>query len=553
MPRPTPFTAGPFECSRFLGGDWAELYEARHQPSGRPVTLKLLRVDDPEVSQRFQLEGQVGLSCAHPNIIPFLDTGVIEGMPCHVLAPLAGDTLRLQLERGQIGHDVRHVMGMAWQIALALQYLHERQIVHRDLKPDNFVGDAQGRVQLIDLGIAHVGSAHLTKIGQLLGTPLFMSPEQVLGEPAAAATDIYSFGVLCFQLLTGTFPYRGSTRLELFDAIVGAVPDLRPLESRQVPPGVIQLIERCLRKQAADRPGSFADIATVLRVFASPEMKALHRANAASAASAPAPPPLPESPPVSTPPPSVPVAPAPRAIPAPAPAVLPRRSGWPLLAAATLLLAGTAGFYWWNQREPARPDMVPAAGFAIDRTEVTNAEFLAFCRATGHQRPPGIEVAAAENPVVNVTFADAQAFAQWRGKRLPSRAEWEQAVRGNSRRPLPWGPRFDAARVNIPEPGGVAHRLAPADSYPQGAAENGALQLLGNVWEWTSEPASLDPVDLQRIFLHPPLQLHEDAYQIRGGSFQQAMTPQQIEALVSEFAVAPARLRRTDLGFRCVR
>ena len=188
--------------------------------------------------------------------------------------------------------------------------------------------------------------------------------------------------------------------------------------------------------------------------------------------------------------------------------------------------------------------------FYIDRTEVSNDAYREFCRSAGRELPYGeaLEVPASF-PIIKVSYDDAAAFCTWAGKRLPTDLEWEKAARGADGRPFPWGdqPRFDL--VNIPysnEP----HELQPVESNFSGASPYGAINMLGNVWEWVAKPEQLDERDLREIVLDPPAVPGERAYQIRGGSYQQKIDLQQA---VWDYAVTPARLKRSDIGFRCAK
>jgi formylglycine-generating enzyme required for sulfatase activity len=199
--------------------------------------------------------------------------------------------------------------------------------------------------------------------------------------------------------------------------------------------------------------------------------------------------------------------------------------------------------------------------YYIDKTEVTNRAYRQFCRESGYAAPPGLEAAAADLPAVNVSFADAQAFARWAGKRLPAAAEWEKAARGAQGLTFPWGNEFRAGVANIPASADAARNaaLAPADSGAAGASPCGALNLVGNGWEWVNAPATppqgADFVAYEKMFegLSPALSPTEAFFQVRGGSFRFYVPAGETPALVYDSSPIPARARKSDIGFRCAR
>jgi serine/threonine-protein kinase len=199
--------------------------------------------------------------------------------------------------------------------------------------------------------------------------------------------------------------------------------------------------------------------------------------------------------------------------------------------------------------------LVDSGAFYIDRTEVSNRAYRLFCERTGTPLPQGLDRADADKPVVNVSLDEAKAFAQWAQKRLPTAVEWEKAARGAEGRMFPWGNAADAAAANV---AGNKGRLAPVESYRQGASPNGTLNLVGNVWEWVDSAAK--PNDrqfaeskLELPTLKPPPSRTEPFYQLRGGSFRTIMPLHEWPGLVNDFTVMPARAKLPDLGFRCAR
>jgi formylglycine-generating enzyme required for sulfatase activity len=199
--------------------------------------------------------------------------------------------------------------------------------------------------------------------------------------------------------------------------------------------------------------------------------------------------------------------------------------------------------------------------FYIDKTEVSAGVYREFCQATGRPLPEGLDSSPPDLPVVNVTFEDVQAFAAWAGKRLPSAVEWEKAARGPSGLLFPWGNDFRAGAANLPPNAEAARnaRLAGVTSHQDGASPYGALNMVGNVWEWTGEsappPAGVNFESYRKIFqeLTPPLLPTEPFYQVRGGSFRFAANPKEAASLSWDYNPMPARVRLRDVGFRCAR
>jgi formylglycine-generating enzyme required for sulfatase activity len=245
----------------------------------------------------------------------------------------------------------------------------------------------------------------------------------------------------------------------------------------------------------------------------------------------------------------------------------------PAVVAAVLLLAAAA-YFWLRPKVALAPGpaqaivtpagamvLVPAGTFLfgetkepiwmpayyIDKTEVTNAAYAAFCRAAAHGLPPDFPPDKPGYPVVNVSTLDARAFAAWAGERLPNGREWEKAARGEKGQAFPWGDQLDRSRTNI----GLA-LLLPADAFPKGASPYGALQMIGNAWEWVNDMRSPTQEEVEDFAnrVKPPLASDELWYAVRGGAFDY---PQLTPLLIWDSKPAPERWRSPDIGFRCVK
>ncbi|MSV35003.1 MAG: hypothetical protein EXQ47_05315 [Bryobacterales bacterium] len=223
------------------------------------------------------------------------------------------------------------------------------------------------------------------------------------------------------------------------------------------------------------------------------------------------------------------------------------------------LITSAAGVYLWVHRVFAVPGMVYYPGgafpfgpankpmnlgpFYIDETEVSNSEFAEFCRVTGCQPPAG----APDLPVANVTIEQARAFAQWKGKRLPTPQEWERASRGVDALRYPWGKEDDPKRANVLDnPNLTQHALMPVKSF----TATPEYQMAGNVWEMLEGPVTPAPADLARFAqLVPPATADEQWIQIRGGSFNTPLA----EAVTYQYRAIPERFSAPDIGFRCAK
>jgi eukaryotic-like serine/threonine-protein kinase len=185
--------------------------------------------------------------------------------------------------------------------------------------------------------------------------------------------------------------------------------------------------------------------------------------------------------------------------------------------------------------------------FYVDRTEVTNAAYLAFSGATHHTLPPDFPKERPQYPVVNVTIEDAKAFAAWAGKQLPTSFEWEKAARGTDGRLYPWGNDADPSRANI-----GTNELRPADDFAQWPSPSGALQMAGNVSEFVDQiatPSAHAVADFQDN-LRPPPTAAEPWYEIRGLAFN---APKLAPNVLWDSTAVPARWHDKNIGFRCVR
>ena len=254
---------GKYELLEKLGGGMAEVYRARDAQLGRMVAFKILAeegISDLESRARFLAEARLIGSLTHENIVSFYDYGEEEGRPFLVMQYCDGESL-CDAIRGWRTGDIRNKLMIARQVANALAYVHTKGIIHRDVKPDNVWIDTSGVVKIIDFGVAKSDEFSITGTGFTLGTPYYMAPELVRGEKPTHLVDIYSFGVLLYELVTALRPFEGRTVDQIFDQIIHQPLDLAALEKDDVPDAVRDLIEGCTAKDAGARTQDFSLVA----------------------------------------------------------------------------------------------------------------------------------------------------------------------------------------------------------------------------------------------------------------------------------------------------
>ncbi len=270
---------GPYEISGWIGaGGMGEVYRARDPRLGRDVAIKVIGdaySKDASRLSRFEQEARAAGQLNHPNVLAVHDFGVHDGTTYIVSELLEGESLRARLRRGAL--PARTAIGFARQIADGLAAAHDKGIVHRDLKPDNVFVTGDGRVKILDFGLAKLtqpgdeaGSTALpndTEPGILLGTVGYMSPEQVRGERLDARSDIFSFGTILHEMITGRSPFARASAAETMAAILKEEPG-EPL-STKVSPAVERIAARCLEKNRDARFQSARDMSFGLELLSS--------------------------------------------------------------------------------------------------------------------------------------------------------------------------------------------------------------------------------------------------------------------------------------------
>jgi tetratricopeptide (TPR) repeat protein len=271
---------GPYEIvSSVAAGGMGEVFRARDTRLGRDVAVKILmaaHADDPDSIRRFEKEARAVASLSHPNVVPLFDVGEQDGVRYAVSEYVAGETLRARLKRGAL--PAAEAADIAAQVADGLSAAHEKGFVHRDIKPDNIVLARPSFPRILDFGLAKrntgmaaassedepTQSAFLTEPGIIAGTVGYMSPEQVRGEPVDGRSDIFSLGVVLWEMLIGRRPFRGDSPVETLSAILREEPPPDPALAN-LPPGFERTVRRALAKHPDDRYQSAADLARDLR------------------------------------------------------------------------------------------------------------------------------------------------------------------------------------------------------------------------------------------------------------------------------------------------
>ena len=277
MPLPTGARLGPYEIVAPLGaGGMGEVYRARDPRLGRNVALKILPAafaNDADRVRRFEREGRAAAVLNHPNIVVLHDAGIHEGVYYVVTELLEGETLRERLAGAAV--PVRKAIDYGVQIARGLAAAHTKGITHRDLKPENLFLTKDGVVKILDFGLAKQGGetpagvspterttqAMETDPGKVMGTAGYMSPEQVRGQPTDARSDIFSLGIVLYEMVSGKRAFTSDSTVEVMNAILKQEP---PELDAALPPSLNRIIHRCLEKKPGQRFQSALDLAFAL-------------------------------------------------------------------------------------------------------------------------------------------------------------------------------------------------------------------------------------------------------------------------------------------------
>ena len=344
---------GPYEIVSLLGaGGMGEVYRARDSRLRREVAIKVLPRAlslDADRLRRFEQEALATAALNHPNILAVFDIGTSDGSPYVVSELLEGETLRERLRSGSIA--LRKTLDYALQIAHGLAAAHEKGIIHRDLKPENLFLTKDGRVKILDFGLAKLTQVDAgpqtsmatvthgaTEAGVVMGTAGYMSPEQVRGMVLDPRSDIFSFGAILYEMISGKRAFHGDTPADTMSSILKEDPPELTETNRNVSPALERIVQHCLEKNPESRFHSAKDIAFDLE-----HMSGLSGSSAKIAS---------------------------------AEASSPPRPKWMIGTAAALVLAAAVyGLGWWTGRISARPPQPQYKQITFRTGSIGNARF----------------------------------------------------------------------------------------------------------------------------------------------------------------------------------
>ncbi len=393
---------GRYRIMRKLGsGGMADVYLAEDEELGRRVAIKILNdkyAPDEQFVERFRREAKNAAGLSHPNIVSIYDRGEAEGTYYIAMEYLDGRSLKeLVVARGPL--PIPDAIAATRQVLGALRFAHRKGVVHRDIKPHNVMADADGRLKVTDFGIARAGVSQMTEAGSIIGTAQYLSPEQARGAPVDQRSDLYSMGVVLYEMLTGQVPFTGESPVEIAMKHLSDTPRPPSLLRPDIPPDLDMVVLRALAKNPEDRFQTAEEMDAELGRVAAGAGVTAETADAATAvlsgaalASAPTAIVPPRRPPTEARP-SYRYADPPRR----------RRPVWPwLLALLLIVAAGVSGWYAFGKIQ----DSLGGSGTVSVPFVVSMREDLAV------QKLNGMGLGAAVHRQPNLTTKVGQVFQQ---------------------------------------------------------------------------------------------------------------------------------------------
>ncbi len=257
---------GEYRVSELLGaGGMGEVYKATHTHFGRVIAVKVLTSgeSDPATVKRFYSEAKIQASLRHPGVAEYLGFYEYHGRPCILMEYVDGQTIASILER-RGSFPPQEAFRIAQAIAAVVAHFHEQGVLHRDIKTNNIKISSDGRVKILDFGIARLQSTrNLTSTGVVIGTPGMLAPEQVNGQTVSPATDVWQFGVMLYEMLSGRLPFRADNTRELYAQILNAKPAHLSTHP-PLPAGFEKVVNRCLQKDPGKRYASGRELLAAL-------------------------------------------------------------------------------------------------------------------------------------------------------------------------------------------------------------------------------------------------------------------------------------------------
>lgn len=594
-------------------GGMGEVYLAEDTKLNRKVAVKFLQLnslENEQAKQRFIREAKVVAMLDHPNICGIYEVDNNDDSTFIVMQYIEGETLADRVRRSPL--ELNDVLDIGEQVIDALAEAHSCGIIHRDIKPHNVMLTPRGKVKVLDFGLAKLfhqskssntdaeTEINLTSPGLVMGTVAYLSPEQALGEALDGRSDIFSFGILLYEITTGRHPFKTDSVTGTIAAILTRQPPPLSKFRKHIPLELQEIVNKALAKSKELRYQTAMDLASNLKQLReqlsssqpkhgiiAPDINLL--SNPVSDEKQTEPLVTPNANDVQTTP------------------LLKRRIDLmftlfrqPRLSCAVniaisiclLIFVSSVALLIWNMEgsapvlqqpptsigveQPALPSpaglqfvpegkftmgnddsknpferpehLVLVDSFFIDRFEVTIEEYYRFIKATDYPVPRNwsdewkkgkFNSQEAKLPVTYVSWIDAQAYAEWAGKRLPTEAEWEHAARGADKRLYPWGNEF---RTNYANVKGLLKQgqLSPVDSYPRDVSPFGVHDMAGNVSEWTSSAAAPYPGSKAR---------YRPGIIVRGGNFAET----QEGAMTTTRRIVQRDEKLPYVGFRCAK
>ena len=495
---------GKYTITHKIGeGGMASVYEAVHEKLGTKVAIKILSpilARNPQLRQRFENEANFMASLNHPNITRVLDIEEQDDTLAIVMELLEGEDLDDRVKRtGPLSENEVKVIFI--QVLNAFEYAHSKGIVHRDIKPSNIFIDKNDQVKILDFGIAKIfGTGNeMTQTGTQMGTPVYMSPEQVKGDKSIDhRSDIYSLGITLYFLLVGKAPYESAeeSSFEIFTKIVND-----PIPNIPNQPFFDAIIQKAVEKDRNNRfqeikefKNSFETIVSQGNTSQKEYDKTIYEEPQKVEVSEEKLPAIKKKRPTKkivffsvagiaalflgifllddTPKTPIPIE-------------------WIDIPEGTFTMGSPKSEYYHQDNEIQH--QVFLSSFKMSKNEITFAQYDLFCEKTGREKPGDSGWGRGNRPVINVSWEDATAFANWMGCSLPTEAEWEYACRADSKTLFNTGENLTTNQANYDgnypynnnPKGNNLQKTMPVGSYHSNPW--GLNDMHGNVCEWCSD------------------------------------------------------------------
>jgi eukaryotic-like serine/threonine-protein kinase len=566
---------GKYEIIEMLGaGGMGQVYQAHHLDLGTMVAIKVLNKNltmDDQAIERFKREARASAKVVHPNAVRVFDYGVEDGTCYLVMEYMEGESLRKRLNKRK-RLPLQEVITFTEQVCYVLEVMHRKGITHRDLKPDNIYFNLQEEsevVKVLDFGLAKMSNsatqmaAQLTNPGSIVGTPHYMSPEQCQSIEIDGRSDLYSLGIIVYEMLSGRVPFDAENSYSLlFKQVNDPPPPLQDLAS-DIPPNVCKVVEKLLEKEPADRYQTAKQFLQALCGAASlshsfyldlmdrsrPDNKFFEagrtgevsvergKIDSKSIEKIEKIEKIEENRPTS--PLKYILGAAGLVVVIAVMVLLVSRAGMALPDENFVLIQGGSVTIGRNAEdcqaipgcvidaEESPAHNVTLSPYYLSKHEVTNKEYKEFVVATNRPAPklwkgqdflPGTD----DLPVTNITWDDAVAYCKWLSKpggieyRLPTEEEWEHAAKGNDNRLYPWGVNWDQSLANANKLGSNSPlRVNQAPNNTEDRSPFGIFAMAGNVSEWTNSNFTVYPGSS-----YQPQGSDLQCKVFRGGSFQ---------------------------------